>query len=401
MTFGLIISFSPLVGAQSISQEDQQSIYNDTVWYKPSGSSCNNFSLTGSSGSISPLVGKGMSPAAQTRFQQILVAAGTKFNVSPNFIASFYYAENSRSGDLTNNADSAQPPPVTGDGSWREPAPPYGHGGRWKSNPDSQAAGPFQFIPSTWGDNGVDGNGDGSADANDLTDAAFGAANYIAKSGGVAGASESDLRKAAFAYNHSDIYVQSVINTFSYLSSGGQSTVSGAVCSSGGSTISAYKNPLRSIQNLVPRRIDQGVDYSGSGPIYAIGNAKINIVTTSSAWPAGTYINYTLADGPAAGKNVFFAENCKPTVNAGDIVTSDTTICNMIDHDPNIETGWAADPTEGYLAMAHNVYVEGHATASGVNFSDLMKALGAPGGTYQYPGETPLGSLPEGWPTWQ
>lgn len=49
----------------------------------------------------------------------------------------------------------------------------------------SGAQGPMQFMPGTWRAYGVDGNGDGSSDINNAVDAIHGAANYLAKHGGV------------------------------------------------------------------------------------------------------------------------------------------------------------------------------------------------------------------------
>ncbi len=49
----------------------------------------------------------------------------------------------------------------------------------------SGAQGPLQFMPGTWNAYGVDGNGDGIADINNAVDAIHGAANYLAKHGGV------------------------------------------------------------------------------------------------------------------------------------------------------------------------------------------------------------------------
>ncbi|HEY2304895.1 MAG TPA: hypothetical protein VGI05_03345, partial [Streptosporangiaceae bacterium] len=36
---------------------------------------------------------------------------------------------------------------------------------------------------------------------------------------------------------------------------------------------SGYLNPLRAVSGLVPERVDQGVDFAGTGPVYAIGDA--------------------------------------------------------------------------------------------------------------------------------
>ena len=68
------------------------------------------------------------------------------------------------------------------------------------------AVGWMQFLPSTWKQYGVDANEDGRKDPYNPVDAIFAAARYLK----AAGASE-DLRKAIFAYNHADWYVDSVV----------------------------------------------------------------------------------------------------------------------------------------------------------------------------------------------
>jgi hypothetical protein len=68
------------------------------------------------------------------------------------------------------------------------------------------ALGPMQFLPSTWSRYGVDGNEDGVADVMDPDDAIPGAANYLRASGAPA-----NWRRALFAYNHADWYVNDVL----------------------------------------------------------------------------------------------------------------------------------------------------------------------------------------------
>jgi murein DD-endopeptidase MepM/ murein hydrolase activator NlpD len=68
------------------------------------------------------------------------------------------------------------------------------------------ALGWMQFMPPTWKAYGVDANKDGKKDPFNPVDAIFAAANYLNASGG-----EKDLRKAIFAYNHADWYVDSVL----------------------------------------------------------------------------------------------------------------------------------------------------------------------------------------------
>lgn len=68
------------------------------------------------------------------------------------------------------------------------------------------ATGPMQFMPGTWRGYAVDGNGDGSADITDVTDAIYTGAHYLAKSG----ADEGRIDDAIFNYNHSQSYVNKV-----------------------------------------------------------------------------------------------------------------------------------------------------------------------------------------------
>jgi hypothetical protein len=71
---------------------------------------------------------------------------------------------------------------------------------------DAGARGPAQFLDATWARYGVDGDGDGSRDVYEPSDAIFGMANYLRASGAPA-----DWRGALFAYNHDDAYVDRVL----------------------------------------------------------------------------------------------------------------------------------------------------------------------------------------------
>ncbi|WP_432816111.1 lytic transglycosylase domain-containing protein [Ureibacillus chungkukjangi] len=71
--------------------------------------------------------------------------------------------------------------------------------------PESEKTNP-QTIKK-YGGYGVDANGDGVADPFDIEDAIYSAANYLSR----AGASEGELKKAIFNYNHSDKYVEDIL----------------------------------------------------------------------------------------------------------------------------------------------------------------------------------------------
>jgi Transglycosylase SLT domain/Peptidase family M23 len=68
------------------------------------------------------------------------------------------------------------------------------------------AVGWMQFLMSSWKLYGVDANGDGKKDPFNPVDAIFAAARYLKAAG-----AQEDLRKAIFAYNHADWYVNSVL----------------------------------------------------------------------------------------------------------------------------------------------------------------------------------------------
>jgi hypothetical protein len=68
------------------------------------------------------------------------------------------------------------------------------------------ALGWMQFMPATWKQYGVDANGDKKKDPYNPVDAIFAAARYLKAAG-----ADEDLRRAIFAYNHADWYVDMVL----------------------------------------------------------------------------------------------------------------------------------------------------------------------------------------------
>jgi len=164
-----------------------------------------------------------------------------------------------------------------------------------------------------------------------------------------------------------------------------------------------YLNPLRAVTGLQPQRVDMGADFAGSGPVYPIGDAIVTSATTSAGWPGGGWITYQLLDGPAAGLVVFVAEDVQPTVSVGAKVTPTTVIATMSNGGAGIETGWAmadSSSAESQLAEAGGVSGGGpFPTKVGVNFDELLQALGVPAGPNA--GQSAFGLLPTKYPaTW-
>jgi len=135
--------------------------------------------------------------------------------------------------------------------------------------------------------------------------------------------------------------------------------------------------------------------------VYALGNAVITNATDESAgWPGGGWITYQLTSGPAAGLEVYLAEDVQPTVSVGQQVTSSTVIANMFDGSAGIETGWAepgGESAESQLPEAGGINGNGpFPTEVGLNFEALLEALGVPAGPNA--GEAGNGILPSGYP---
>jgi murein DD-endopeptidase MepM/ murein hydrolase activator NlpD len=158
-----------------------------------------------------------------------------------------------------------------------------------------------------------------------------------------------------------------------------------------------YANPLRSVVALTAERIDQGVDYSGFGSIYAIGDGVV-LNTVGSGWPGGTFIAYRLTDGPARGLVVYVAEDVQASVQVGDTVTSGTVLGHMYAGPDGIETGWAdGSSLPDTMARTYGQFDGSNSSAFGDNFSRLLQSLGAPPGI---PSGSVSGSLPATWPRW-
>jgi hypothetical protein len=161
-----------------------------------------------------------------------------------------------------------------------------------------------------------------------------------------------------------------------------------------------YLNPLRDVGDLVPERIDQGVDFSGSGPVYALGNGVVtNAMADNPGWDGG-WITYQLTSGEDEGLMVYVAEDITPTVQVGQQVTSSTVVGNMFEGGEGIEMGWA-QPTganaESQLSVAGGIGGAGpFPTMIGLNMDELLISLGVTPAPNRY--EQAFGLLPANYP---
>ncbi len=219
--FAIALTLTFSAPAFGISADDKHAAQFDTVFYDnavtPDACSASTGSLPGS---------------VPAPYHDIFIKAAGKHNVEPALIAAIFFAGEHGS-------------------SWPHPPPPYGTGSGWATS-SANAQGPFQFIPGTWATYGEDGNGDGKKDVQDLTDAAFGAANLFEKDGAAKGATDDKIKKVIFLYNHSDSYVSTVFTAYQKFLAGdsGPSTVGGD-CGGGLGVSGNFTFPLKTTQAVI------------------------------------------------------------------------------------------------------------------------------------------------------
>jgi murein DD-endopeptidase MepM/ murein hydrolase activator NlpD len=132
-----------------------------------------------------------------------------------------------------------------------------------------------------------------------------------------------------------------------------------------------YVNPFVS---ATQGRIDQGVDFTGAGPILAIGDAQI-LATGAPGWPEGGGVLYRLLDGPGTGQTIFVYEGVQATVHAGQQVSAGQQIADFVEGG-SIETGFA---DANGVPLSHAEYSEGDETVWGKKMADFLGNLGGVG----------------------
>jgi hypothetical protein len=149
----------------------------------------------------------------------------------------------------------------------------------------------------------------------------------------------------------------------------------------------AYVNPLAGA-HVTGERVDQGVDYAGTGTLAALGPGRITYVGRSATgWP-GAFIEYRLSSGPAAGCLVYYAEGVKPAdgLSVGQTIRGGQVLATIVPGWPTgIEVGWGAGTSTQTYAAKNRQWsarsdADSKATAAGKSFSELIVALGGPGG---------------------
>jgi murein DD-endopeptidase MepM/ murein hydrolase activator NlpD len=122
-------------------------------------------------------------------------------------------------------------------------------------------------------------------------------------------------------------------------------------------------------------RIDQGVDFTGTGPIAAVGDAEI-LKTGAPGWPEGGGVLYKLLSGQRAGQIVFVYEGIEATVHAGQRVSAGDQIGTFVPGG-SIEMGFA---DAAGVPISHGEYHEGEETEGGREMAAFLTSIGGASG---------------------
>jgi membrane-bound lytic murein transglycosylase B len=176
--------------------------------------------------------------AAYQRAETVINTADKSCNIPWQLIAAIGRVESDhgRYGGNSLNADGLATPGIFGialDGSNGTTRITDSDAGLYDSDQKfDRAVGPMQFIPSTRRVVGVDADGDGERNPQDIDDAALATAVYLC-SGDDDLSTEAGQRASVFRYNHSQSYVDLVLSIMEAYSSGDYTAVPNGTTSAG------------------------------------------------------------------------------------------------------------------------------------------------------------------------
>ena len=231
----------------------------------------------GASGALSTLSTNGISaasPLAYRRAETLLGKADPTCKVPWTLIAAIGRVESNhgRSGGNSVNAGGVSTPGVYGiplDGANNiTRVNDTDNGSLDKDAVFDRAVGPMQFIPGTWMAVGVDADGDGKKNPQDIDDAATASGVYLCAGEGDL-STQSGASTAVFGYNHSSSYVDLVLAIADKYAQGDFTHSPNGYTSSSVLTGRSHDRTLtpqqRSDARKSPDRADNGDSTSGRG----------------------------------------------------------------------------------------------------------------------------------------
>ncbi len=234
--------------------------------------------------------------------------------------------------------------------------------GRNMSTQQLEETGALGLDATEWNRYGVDGDGNGEINHANSADSAATLARMIW--------SQGSLRAGIFAHNQAAWYVQAVLAEAEAIEGQCQAHYVDWQLALPAAAAN-YVNPFGLSTNLVTGRIDQGVDFTGSGAIVAIGNAKV-LQVGAPGWPEEGGVLYQLLDGPLQGETIFVYEGVDATVQPGQTVKAGEQIATFRPGG-SIEIGLA---DAAGTPLSHGEYFEGKVTQGGLQMMSLLQALG-------------------------
>jgi membrane-bound lytic murein transglycosylase B len=175
--------------------------------------------------------------AAYQRAEQVINAADAQCNLTWQLVAAIGRVESDhgRYGGNVLGEDGKSRPGIFGiplDGSNGTAQIADSDAGQYDDDQIyDRAVGPMQFIPQTWSIVGVDGDGDGRRDPQDIDDAALATAVYLC-SGDEDLSNYGGQKAAVYRYNHSQEYVDLVISIMNAYLEGDYSSVPNGIATS-------------------------------------------------------------------------------------------------------------------------------------------------------------------------
>ena len=187
------------------------------------------------------------------------------------------------------------------------------------------AVGWMQFMPSTWALYGVSLTGHGVPNPYNPADAIFSAARYLAANGGA-----HNLRRAIFAYNHAQWYVDSVMWRASLITD--RADIRG---------LDRYALPLDVRYMRAFRRTQDGVYLDGVPVGAAVQSMATGVVTALLKDPAGVGGDYPIikvTSGRLAGRYIYYRQIGASLVKVGQRVYPGQPIA-VVDQTPDAAPG--------------------------------------------------------------
>jgi murein DD-endopeptidase MepM/ murein hydrolase activator NlpD len=210
--------------------------------------------------------------------------------------------------------------------------------GRDLSISSAGAMGWMQFMPATWREYAVDANRNGHPNPYDPRDAIFSAARYLHANG-----ASTDLRRAIFAYNHAEWYVDAVMWRARTVIA--PTTTRADVRHAAGW---GYALPLDARYMSQLGRTDDGLDIEDAPDGAAVYSITDGIVTAVASDPGGFGPNYPViqvTDGPLAGRFIYYGHVADSLVQPGQHVLAGQPIAVMG------HTGDAASLGHGHIEI--------------------------------------------------